>query len=159
MRYDEASNPKTDFILNQPEFQNTKILLAEENFGCGSSREHAVWSLVDFGIAVVIAPSFADIFYSNCFKNGLLPVVLPKEQIDLIMKQKNKSVTVNLESQIICMDLLEVPFTIDAYRKETLLNGLDEIAETLVYEDKISAFETRQKMIQPWLFGGEMHHE
>lgn len=159
LRYDEGFNPKSDFILNQPGFQNTRILVSEENFGCGSSREHAVWSLIDFGIAVVIAPSFADIFYSNCFKNGLLPVVLSKEQIDKLNSQKDKKVTIDLESQLICTDSLEISFSIDAYRKETLLKGIDEIAETLMYENKISAFEEYQKTSQPWLFEREAHHE
>ena len=151
LRYDEANNPKADFILNQKRYQNTRVLLAEENFGCGSSREHAVWSLIDFGIKVVIAPSFADIFYNNSFKSGLLPIVLPKEQILLLREHTAKLVTVNLASQFISVDLA-FPFSIDVYRKESLLNGLDEIAQTLLYEDKISTFEMTQKINQPWLF-------
>lgn len=154
MRYDEANKPKADFILNQPDFQNTSILLSEENFGCGSSREHAVWSLIDFGIRVVIAPSFADIFYSNCFKNGLLPITLPKAEIEQLVAQKNNTVTVNLESQRINLDTLELSFSIDAYRRDTLLQGLDEIGETLAYEKEIFAFEMQQKIEQPWLFNG-----
>ena len=157
MRYDEANQPKPDFILNQPNFQQTKILLAEENFGCGSSREHAVWSLLDFGVQVVIAPSFADIFYSNCFKNGLLPVVLPKADTQRLVERNNNLVTVDLESQIICVDTLEMPFSIDAWRREILLKGLDEIGETLAYEEVISAFENQQKIAQPWLFEGINH--
>ncbi len=157
MRYDEANQPKRDFILNQPNFQQTRILLAEENFGCGSSREHAVWSLLDFGIQVIIAPSFADIFYSNCFKNGLLPVVLPKAHIQRLVERNNNLVTVDLESQIIRVDTLEIPFCIDAWRRETLLKGLDEIGETLAYEEVISVFENQQKIAQPWLFEGVIH--
>ncbi len=152
LRYDEANNPKADFILNQVGYKSTEILLAEENFGCGSSREHAVWSLLDFGIKVVIAPSFADIFYNNSFKNGLLPIVLTKEQIELLREHKEKLVTVNLELQLIRFHSLTFPFSIDAYRKESLLKGLDEIAQTLLYEDKIATFEVKQKINQPWLF-------
>ena len=157
MRYDEANQPKPDFILNQPNVQHTRILLAEENFGCGSSREHAVWSLLDFGIQVVIAPSFADIFYSNCFKNGLLPVVLAKTDIQQLVERTNNLVTVDLESQVILVDTLEIPFSIEAFRRQTLLKGLDEIDETLVYEEDISAFETEQIIAQPWLFEGVNH--
>lgn len=157
MRYDEANQPKPDFILNQSNFQQTKILLAEENFGCGSSREHAVWSLLDFGIRVVIAPSFADIFYSNCFKNGLLPIVLTKVDIQRLVDQKNNLVTVDLDAQVIRMNTLEMPFSIDAWRRETLRQGLDEIGETLAYADNISVFETQQKIAQPWLFEGVIY--
>lgn len=155
MRYDENNKPKSNFILNQPEFQSTTILLSEENFGCGSSREHAVWSLMDFGIRVIIAPSFADIFYSNCFKNGLLPIVLPKATIQQLAEQKNNLLTVNLESQIISIASLEIPFVIDAYRRDSLLNGLDEIGETLTYEKEIAIFEEKQKIEQPWLYSGD----
>ncbi|RUQ85054.1 3-isopropylmalate dehydratase small subunit [Legionella septentrionalis] len=157
MRYDEHNKPKLNFILNQPEFQNTTILLSEENFGCGSSREHAVWSLMDFGIRVIIAPSFADIFYSNCFKNGLLPIILPKATIQQLIEPKSHSVTVNLELQIISIGSLEIPFAIDAYRRDSLLKGLDEIGETLTYEKEIAAFEKKQKTKQPWLYSGEIH--
>lgn len=158
MRYDEANNLKKDFILNQPEFKNTKILLTEENFGCGSSREHAVWSLMDFGIAVVIAPSFADIFYSNCFKNGLLPIVLPKTDIQPLIGQQNPVVTVNLEAQMIGVGSLKIPFHLDVWRKDILLKGQDEIAQTLLYEKEIIAFETKQKIQQPWLYLGVKQH-
>jgi 3-isopropylmalate/(R)-2-methylmalate dehydratase small subunit len=157
MRYDENNKPKSNFILNQPEFQNTTILLSEENFGCGSSREHAVWSLMDFGIRVIIAPSFADIFYSNCFKNGLLPITLPKAAIHQLVEQKNYLPTVNLESQIIRIASVEIPFVIDAYRRDSLLKGLDEIGETLTYEKEIAAFEKKQKTQQPWLYSGEIY--
>lgn len=157
MRYDENNKPKSNFILNHPEFQNTTILLSEENFGCGSSREHAVWSLMDFGIRVIIAPSFADIFYSNCFKNGLLPIVLPKATIQQLAEQKNNLSTVNLELQIISIASLEIPFVIDAYRRDSLLNGLDEIGETLTYEKKIATFEKKQKIEHPWLYSGDYY--
>ncbi|KTC86908.1 3-isopropylmalate dehydratase small subunit [Legionella brunensis] len=151
LRYDEDNKPNPNFILNQPDFQKAKILLTEENFGCGSSREHAVWSLIDFGIRVIIAPSFADIFYSNCFKNGLLPIVIPKSMIQQLATL-NAPVTVDLESQTIRADTLEIHFSIDAYRRDSLLKGLDEIGETLIYEKEIAAFEKKQKIAQPWLF-------
>ena len=157
MRFDENNKPKLNFILNQPEFQNTTILLSEENFGCGSSREHAVWSLMDFGIRVIIAPSFADIFYSNCFKNGLLPIPIAKAAIQQLVEQKNHLVTINLESQVIRIESLEIPFIIDAYRRDALLKGLDEMGETLTYEKKIAAFEKKQKTEQPWLYSGETY--
>ncbi len=157
MRYDQVNKPKPEFILNQPPFQKAAILLAEENFGCGSSREHAVWSLMDFGIRVVIAPSFADIFYSNCFKNGLLPITLSRSAIQQLAHQKANPVTVNLESQTISLDDLEIPFSIDAYRRDALLQGLDEIGETLIHESEISAFELKQKAAHPWLFSGDSH--
>lgn len=152
MRYDEANNPKADFILNQPGFQKANILLGGDNFGCGSSREHAVWSLMDFGIRVIIAPSFADIFYSNCFKNGLLPIALPKASIQQLTEHRDYPVSVNLESKIISFASLEIPFEIDDYRRDALLKGLDEIGETLTYEKDIAAFEREQRISQPWLY-------
>ena len=158
MRYDEANQPKPDFILNQQDFKNTQIVLSEENFGCGSSREHAVWSLLDFGILVVIAPSFADIFYSNCFKNGLLPIVLSKAMIQQIIAQQCLTITVDLQSQQITANALKIPFTIETYRRETLLKGLDEIGETLAYNQAISTFEMKQKSEQPWLYTREINH-
>jgi 3-isopropylmalate/(R)-2-methylmalate dehydratase small subunit len=153
LRFDESGQPKSDFVLNQPEFQNTAVLLGEDNFGCGSSREHAVWSFIDFGIKVIIAPSFADIFYSNCFKNGLLPIILPKKTIQQLVKYP--LVTINLESQTIHVGSEVIPFVIDAYRRESLLQGLDEIGETLTYQNEIAAFEQQQQTKQPWLYSGE----
>lgn len=152
MRYDQENQLQKSFILNQHPFQDAKILLTEDNFGCGSSREHAVWSLMDFGIRVVIAPSFADIFYNNCFKNGLLPITLPRSSFSQLAAQSHHLVTVDLESQIISVNNLEIHFSIDAYRRNSLLNGLDEISETLIYEKEITAFEIKQKNTQPWLF-------
>ena len=157
LRYDENHMAKLDFILNQPPFNNAKILLAEDNFGCGSSREHAVWSLMDFGIRVIIAPSFADIFYSNCFKNGLLPIILPREIIQQLAVQKNNLVTVNLALQILSVSNLEIRFSIDAYRRDALLHGLDEIGTTLMYAQEIDAFELKHKIAQPWMFAGDHH--
>ncbi|WP_019218275.1 3-isopropylmalate dehydratase small subunit [Legionella tunisiensis] len=155
LRYDEADQLKADFVLNKPAYQRAGILLTEKNFGCGSSREHAVWSLLDFGIQVIIAPSFADIFYDNCFKNGLLPIQLSSETIQSLVIRKDKLITVDLESQWIQVDSLQILFSIDSYRRDQLLQGLDEINRTLVYEPKITAFEQNQKRRQPWLYVGE----
>lgn len=152
LRYDESNQPKADFILNQSPFQKTKILLTGENFGCGSSREHAVWSLIDFGIKAIIAPSFADIFYSNCFKNGLLPISLGKDWIEKLAMETTNEVTINLEKQNIQLRSLNIPFHLDSYRRAALLNGLDEIGETLSFEKEIRSFETKQKIAQPWLY-------
>lgn len=150
LRYDEAGNEKPDFILNQSHCRQAKILLAEENFGCGSSREHAVWSFLDFGIKVIIAPSFADIFYSNCFKNGILAITLPKNEINQL-SQIHDIVTVNLETQTIVADQKLISFSIDPFRRDALLRGLDEIGETLLFEEKIKIFEQNQKEKKSWL--------
>lgn len=158
LRFDEHNQPRSEFILNQPELHNTSILVTEENFGCGSSREHAVWSLWDYGIRVVIAPGFADIFYSNCFKNGLLAIVLPPEQIQQLVKSPNNVIVVDLEGQIIKSQCVEISFSIDAYRRESLLKGLDEIGDTLTLEQQIITFEVNQKMNQPWLYCGDKNH-
>lgn len=155
LRYDEAGNNKPDFVLNQIDDQNAAILMAEENFGCGSSREHAVWSLMDFGIKVVIAPSFADIFYSNCFKNGLLPIVLSSDQIQELSTKSMQLVTVDLCEQKIFVESLVISFSLESYRREALLQGLDEIGETLLYSENINTFEIKQKKEQPWLYLGE----
>jgi 3-isopropylmalate/(R)-2-methylmalate dehydratase small subunit len=156
MRYDEAGKPKDGFVLDQPAYQNAKILVAGKNFGCGSSREHAPWALLDFGIRCVIASSFGDIFYNNCFKNGILPVVLPQEQVDLLMddaeRGANAIVTVDLEKQEITgPDGGTLPFEIDSFRKNCLLNGLDDIGLTLQKDDKIDSFESQRQVSQPWL--------
>ena len=154
MRYDENGRAK-DFVLDKPAYKDAKILVAGENFGCGPSREHAPWALLDFGIRCVIAPSFADIFYNNCFKNGILPIKLPQEQVDLLMddaeRGSNAIVTVDLESQTITgPDGGEITFDIDPFRKHCLLNGLDDVALTLEKEEAISRFEVQRKMTQPW---------
>ena len=156
MRYDEAGNAKTDFVLDQPAYKGAKILVAGANFGCGSSREHAPWALLDAGIRCVIAPSFADIFYNNCFKNGILPIVLPQEQVDLLMddaeRGANAVVTVDLESQTITgPDGGSLSFEIDGFRKHCLINGLDDIGLTLEKADKIDGFEAERAGSQPWL--------
>ena len=139
-RYDEKKNPDPNFILNDPTYKDSKILVAGDNFGCGSSREHAVWALQDFGFSVIIAPSFADIFYSNCFKNGVLPITLSQEQVESLQNSKS-TVTVDLENQTITTDSGTISFDIDPHKKKILLEGLDDIALTLQYEDKISEFE------------------
>ena len=155
MRTDENGNPK-DFVLDRPAYKDAKILVAGENFGCGSSREHAPWALLDFGIRCIIAPSFADIFYNNCFKNGILPIVLPQAQVDLLMddaaRGANAIVSVDLEKQEITgPDGGKISFEIDAFRKHCLLNGLDDIGQTLEKADAIQSFEDSRRAAQPWL--------
>ena len=146
-RFNEDGSPNAEFVLNDPNYQNPKILVAGRNFGCGSSREHAPWALGDFGIRCVIAPSFADIFFSNCFQNGLLPVVLPEEDVrrilDNLKQNPGAQLTVDLEAQRVWTEDEEVAlsFDVDQFRKYCLLNGLDEIGLTLQHEDKIAAFE------------------
>jgi 3-isopropylmalate/(R)-2-methylmalate dehydratase small subunit len=158
MRYDQAGNEKPDFVLNKPAYRHAEILIAGENFGCGSSREHAPWALLDFGIRCVIAPSFADIFFNNCFKNGILPIVLPKETVDLLMKEaenaEGRPFTVDLESQTIQRPTGNEPvhFEVDAFSKHCLLNGLDDIGLTMVKAKAIDGFEAQQKTGQPWLY-------
>ncbi len=147
-RFDDNGNMQENFVLNNPAYQKGTILLAGENFGCGSSREHAPWSLLDYGFRVIIAPSFADIFYNNALKNGIIPVQMNEEQVQQWMKKAEKSelvLTVDLRKQIVRDDAREVPFDIPAYHRENLLNGLDEIALTLKHEAKISAFEQEAK--------------
>jgi 3-isopropylmalate/(R)-2-methylmalate dehydratase small subunit len=156
LRYDEAGNPKPGFVLDQPAYAGARILVTGENFGCGSSREHAPWALLDAGIRCVIAPSFADIFYNNCFKNGILPIVLPQEQVDLLMddaeRGANAVLTVDLEAQTITgPDGGCVSFEIDPFRKRCLLEGLDEIGLTLEKAGRIDDFEESRRATQPWL--------
>jgi 3-isopropylmalate/(R)-2-methylmalate dehydratase small subunit len=156
MRYDEAGNEIADFVLNQPAYRDAEILVAGENFGCGSSREHAPWALLDFGIRCVIAPSFADIFFNNCFKNGILPIPLPQEQVDILMddarKGANARMTVDLERQLITTsDGREIAFEVDPFRKHCLLNGLDDIGLTLEKAAAIDAFEARAAGLRPWV--------
>ena len=146
-RFNEDGSPNADFVLNDPNYQNPRILVAGRNFGCGSSREHAPWALDDFGIRCVIAPSFADIFFNNCFQNGLLPVVLPEEDVrrilDHLKENPGAQLTVDLEAQRVWTEDEEVAlsFDVDQFRKYCLLNGLDEIGLTLQHEAKIAAFE------------------
>ncbi|OIP83209.1 MAG: 3-isopropylmalate dehydratase small subunit [Rhodobacterales bacterium CG2_30_65_12] len=156
MRYDREGNEIADFVLNKPQYRNAEILIAGDNFGCGSSREHAPWALADFGIKAVISTSFADIFFNNCFKNGILPIVLPREQVDLLMsdaeKGQNARMTVDLEAQVITTsDGAEIPFEVDAFRKHCLLNGLDDIGLTLEKKAAIDAFEAKAAQARPWV--------
>jgi 3-isopropylmalate/(R)-2-methylmalate dehydratase small subunit len=154
MRYDASGKEIPDFVLNRPAYRKASILVAGENFGCGSSREHAPWALLDFGIRCVIAPSFADIFYNNCFKNGILPIVLPKEEIaklfDDAERGANAVITIDLEKQEIAgPDGGRIRFEIDAFRKHCLLNGLDDIGLTLQKAAEIDSYEARQRAAQP----------
>ncbi len=146
-----------DFALNQPRYQGAQILLARENFGCGSSREHAPWAIEGYGVRVIIAPSFADIFFSNCYKNGLLPIVLPGETVDRLFREcaasEGYALAIDLAQQTVTTPSGEVlPFDITPHRKHCLLNGLDEIGLTLVHADEIRAFEAKHAQAQPWLF-------
>jgi len=153
------------FVLNDPRYQDARILLARENFGCGSSREHAVWALLEYGIRVVIAPSFADIFLSNCFKNGLLPIVLEEKIVDELLElaaaEKPISLSVDLPAQTICpargetLALAPIAFAIDSHRKHSLVNGLDDIGLTLAERDRITRFEAGYRQQMPWLFAGD----
>jgi len=155
---DPASRqPNPDFVLNDPRYAGASILLARKNFGCGSSREHAPWALLDYGFKVIIAPSFADIFFNNCFKNGILPIELKEEIIDdLFSKSSNAEpldLTVDLENQqLLLRDGSSIPFEVDSFRKHCLLQGLDDIGLTLQHVDEIRAYEERRKTEAPWLF-------
>ena len=146
-----------DFVLNQPRYQGAAVLLARDNFGCGSSREHAPWALEDYGFRAIIAPSYADIFYNNCFKNGLLPIVLPAEAVDKLFRETVANagyrLVVDLAAQAVTTPSGEVfAFDVDGERKHRLLNGLDDIGLTLQHTDKIKAYEARRKVEAPWLF-------
>lgn len=144
-RYDENEKQREDFVLNDKRYEDSKILVSGENFGCGSSREHAVWALQDYGFAVIIAPSFADIFYSNCFKNGILPIKLDTKIVEKL-KQETDKIEVDLEGQLIKTNHEEIPFEINSYKKKILLEGLDDIAQTLQFEEDISEFEKNSKI-------------
>ncbi|MCW5751240.1 MAG: 3-isopropylmalate dehydratase small subunit [Alphaproteobacteria bacterium] len=157
MRYTPAGEEVPDFVLNRPAYRKAEVLVAGENFGCGSSREHAPWALLDFGIRCVIAPSFADIFYNNCFKNGILPIVLPQADVDKLMddakRGANATVTIDLEKQEIRgPDGGTIRFDIDPFRKHCLLNGLDDIGLTMQKAPAIESFEAKQKLSEPWLY-------
>ncbi|MBS1267826.1 MAG: Methanogen homoaconitase small subunit [Nitrosopumilus sp.] len=139
-RFDETENKRSDFVLNDSKYENSHILVSGDNFGCGSSREHAVWALQDYGFSVIIAPSFADIFFSNCFKNGILPITLDQEIVETLFIETD-SVEIDLENQIIVTPSRTIPFTIDSHKKKILLEGLDDIAQTFQLENKIIEFE------------------
>lgn len=156
MRYTPDGAEIPDFVLNKPAYRTAQILIAGENFGCGSSREHAPWALLDFGIRCVVAPSFADIFYGNCFKNGILPVVLPQVEIDKLLddasRGSNAVISIDLEKQEIRgPDGGCIRFDVDPFRKQCLLNGWDDIGLTMRHAPQIDAFEDRRKLSQPWL--------
>ena len=156
MRFDTEGNEVADFVLNQPAYRKAEIIVAGDNFGCGSSREHAPWALKDFGISVVISTSFADIFYNNCFKNGILPVVLPKEAVDALMedaqKGENARIAVDLGNQTVsAADGTEYSFEVDAFKKHCLLNGLDDISLTMQKVDAIDRFEKNYSKSMPWV--------
>ena len=155
MRFDSEGALKRDFVLNQPAYEGAKILITGQNFGCGSSREHAPWALQDFGIECVISSSFADIFYNNCFKNGVLPLVLPTHIVDLLMDQangQNARFEIDLAAQTLTAPDGEIHhFDIDQGRKKSLLLGLDEIGETLVQVHQINEYEHKRRLIKPWL--------
>lgn len=144
-RYDDQEHLKPDFILNDPKYKNSKILVTGDNFGCGSSREHAVWALQDYGFSVIISTSFADIFYSNCFKNGILPIILNNKTVEKLQQQTGE-IEVDLENQIIKTNSENISFDIDSHKKKILLEGLDDISQTLLYEKKISEFEKQSKV-------------
>ncbi len=155
---DAAQRPKNpNFVLNQPRYQGAQILLTRKNFGCGSSREHAPWALLDFGFRAVIAESFADIFFNNCFKNGILPIVLSAADLDALFAQVDATpgykLTIDLEQQLVLRpDGQALPFAVDAFRKECLLNGWDDVALTLLHSESIRTFEDKRRIEQPWLF-------
>ena len=156
MRYDRQGNEIPDFVLNQEAYRQAEILVAGENFGCGSSREHAPWAIKDFGIRCVIAPSFADIFYNNCFKNGILPIALPPETVDVLMKDAEKGanarMTVDLEAQTVTTSDGEVfGFEVDAFKKHCLMEGLDDIGLTMAKADSIDSYEAIASQARPWV--------
>ena len=155
MRYDREGNEKTEFVLNKAQYREAKILVAGDNFGCGSSREHAPWAIADFGIKCVISTSFADIFFNNCFKNGILPVVLPQDQVKVLMsdaeKGANSIIEVDLEKQTIASsDGAVFTFDVDPFKKHCLLNGLDDIGLTMEKETDITAYEAKASQLFPW---------
>lgn len=156
MRFNRDGTEIEEFVLNKPQYRDAEILIAGDNFGCGSSREHAPWAIADFGIKCVVSTSFADIFFNNCFKNGILPVVLPQEQVDILMadaeKGANARVTVDLEAQEITTSEGEViKFDVDSHRKHCLLEGLDDIGQTMQKQSAIDAFEAQASAARPWV--------
>ncbi|MDB4231775.1 3-isopropylmalate dehydratase small subunit [Candidatus Pelagibacter sp.] len=154
MRYDDNGNEIKDFILNQEPHNQSKILIAGKNFGCGSSREHAPWALLDFGITCVISSSYADIFYSNCFKNGILPITLPEEKIKELSEysKRKEEISIDLNEEKIIFGNSEIKFDIDPFKKKCLLEGLDDIALSLAKKEKITTFEEKLKNNKPWIF-------
>ena len=153
MRYDDNGNKINEFVLNQEPYNSSSILLTGKNFGCGSSREHAPWALLDFGIKCIISSSFAEIFYNNCFKNGMLPIVLDEKKIEELVQysQRKESIEINLEDQKVVFGNNKIKFNIDPFKKKCLLNGLDDIAISLEKSKKISSFEINIEKIKPWM--------
>ena len=153
IRFNENGSENKKFILNQPNYKNSKVLITGKNFGCGSSREHAPWALLDFGIKCLIGSSFADIFYNNCFKNGMLPIILDEEKIQQLSQysERKKEIEINLKEQRIMFGNSIIKFELDSFKKECLLNGLDDIALTLEKSDKISKYENKFKKNKPWI--------
>ena len=153
MRYDENGKKNQEFVLNKEPYDNSTILLTGKNFGCGSSREHAPWALLDFGIRCVISSSFADIFYNNCFKNGILPIILDEKKIEELSQysQRKENIEINLEKQEILFGNKRIEFKIDSFKKKCLLNGLDDIAMSLEQSKKISIYEDNSKKNKPWM--------
>ena len=153
MRYDESGKVIEEFILNKAPYNNSSILLTGKNFGCGSSREHAPWALLDFGIKCIISPSFADIFYNNCFKNGMLPIILDEKKIEELVQysKRKENIEINLTEQQIMFGNKRIKFEIDPFKKECLLNGLDDIALSLEQSEKISSYENKLKKSKPWI--------
>ena len=154
MRYDQSGKEIDDFILNNSPYNNSKILIAGKNFGCGSSREHAPWALMDFGITCVISSSYADIFYNNCFKNGILPITISEDQIKEISEYSNRKeeISVNLPEQTISFGNKEIKFEIDQFKKKCLIEGLDDIALSLEKSENIVSYENKIKEVKPWIF-------
>ena len=154
MRYDQSGKEIDDFILNNSPYNNSKILIAGKNFGCGSSREHAPWALMDFGITCVVSSSYADIFYNNCFKNGILPITISEDQIKEISEYSNRKeeISVNLPEQTISFGNKEIKFEIDQFKKKCLIEGLDDIALSLEKSEKIVSYENKIKEAKPWIF-------
>ena len=157
MRYDQSGKEINDFILNNSPYDNSKILIAGKNFGCGSSREHAPWALLDFGITCVISSSYADIFYNNCFKNGILPITISEDQIKEISEysKRKEEISVNLPEQTINFGNKEIKFEIDQFKKKCLIEGLDDIALSLEKSDKIISYENKIKTSKPWIFSDQ----
>jgi 3-isopropylmalate/(R)-2-methylmalate dehydratase small subunit len=156
MRFEPDGSEKPDFVLNKEPYRDAKIIVAGDNFGCGSSREHAPWALLDFGIRCVISTSFADIFYNNCFKNGILPIRVTKDQLDALMADAKDAENPELTVDLVKMEIrrpngVTVPFELDEFRRECLLGGLDDIGLTMQKNDKINSYETQQQQSQPWL--------
>ena len=153
MRYDETGKQIQEFVLNKEPYNKSSILLVGKNFGCGSSREHAPWALLDFGIKCVIGPSFAEIFYNNCFKNGMLPIILDEKKIEELIQysRRKENIEINLMKQEIIFGNKRIKFEVDSFKKNCLLNGLDDIAMSLEHSDKISSYEDKNKKNRPWV--------